>query len=241
MKQRSAKPKTSAADRRAKAAKIIGFILFVSLVLSVIYSLIRFFIAPAEHVVGEAHEKVKADYLLMLVQCLLGTVVMVLPSVLEKRFKVVVPDTIIILYFLFLYCAIYLGEIHNFYYLIPYWDTILHAFSGAMLGALGFILVDLLNKDQHVKVNLSPFFVAVFAFCFALAVGALWEIYEFSVDSVLGLNMQKHTTESGEALYGIDALSDTMKDIIVDALSALGVAILGFISKKSGVRSSNKE
>jgi len=106
----------------------------------------------------------------------------------------------------------------------------LHTFSGAMLGALGFILVDLLNKDQKVKVDLSPFFISVFAFSFALAVGALWEVYEFSFDALLGLNMQKHTTEAGVALVGAEAVSDTMKDIILDALAALVVSILGFLA-----------
>ena len=217
-------------DRRKKAVKIIGVILFVTLIGSLIYSFVRFCLAPAE-IAEDTYEKVKADYLLMVVQCFLGTLVMMLPSFLERKFKVVVPSAVVIMYFVFLYCAIYLGEIRNFYYLVPYWDSILHAFSGAMLGALGFILVDLLNKDEHVRVSLSPFFVSVFAFCFALAVGSVWEVYEFSCDAVMGLNMQKHTTEAGIALSGGAALSDTMKDIIVDALSALAVAVFGYVTK----------
>ena len=143
-----------------------------------------------------------------------------------------VPNTIVILYYIFLYCAIYLGEVRNFYYLIPHWDDILHAFSGAMLGALGFILVDILNKDNAVRVQLSPFFVALFSFCFALAVGALWEVYEFTFDAILGLNMQKHTTETGIALAGIDALTDTMWDIIIDAGAALLVSVIGFFATR---------
>lgn len=232
MKKNNQRKDAVSAEQRSKAARIIGIILFVSLVLSVVYSFIRFCMAPAEPLDDQMYEKVKADYLLMFVQCLLGTVVMMLPSVLARRFKVVVPNAIVILYFVFLYCAIYLGEMHNFYYVVPHWDTILHAFSGAMLGALGFILVDLLNQDQHIRVSLSPFFVAVFAFCFALTVGALWEIYEFSFDALLGLNMQKHTTEAGVALVGTKALADTMKDIIVDALAALGVAVFGYITER---------
>ena len=226
------KEKLSKEARRAIIARIIGIILLVTLICSVIYSFVRFLISPSEPPDDQSFTKVKADYLLMLVQCLLGTFVMMLPSVLEKKFKVVVPSIIVILYFIFLYCAIYLGEIHNFYYIIPHWDTILHAFSGAMLGALGFISIDILNQDKNVRVSLSPFFVALFSFCFALAIGSLWEIYEFTFDSFLGLNMQKHTTEAGVKLVGIQALSDTMKDIIVDAISALGVAIIGYISEK---------
>ncbi len=78
--------------------------------------------------------KVKSDYALMLLQCVLGIFVMMIPSIVEKKKSIDIPDPIEIIYFIFLYCAIYLGEVHNFYYLIPYWDSILHAFSGAVLG-----------------------------------------------------------------------------------------------------------
>ncbi len=239
--KKASKEKRLTQEHRSRAARIIGIFLFVTLICSVVYSFVRFLIAPTEPPDGQTFTKVKTDYLLMLVQCLLGALVMMLPSFLARKFKVVVPNVIVILYFVFLYCAIYLGEIHNFYYVIPHWDTILHAFSGAMLGALGFILVDLLNKDKNIRVSLSPFFVAVFAFCFALTIGSLWEIYEFTFDSILGLNMQKHTTEAGVALSGIQALSDTMKDIIVDAVSALAVAIIGFVSEKKKRKSISEE
>jgi len=95
--------------------------------------------------------------------------------------------------------------------------------------------VDLLNREQKVRVQLSPLFVAIFAFCFALAAGAVWEIYEYTCDTLLKLNMQKYATEHGVELIGRAALRDTMKDIIFDAIAALGVAILGYLSiaKKS--------
>ena len=105
-------------------------------------------------------------------------------------------------------------------------------FSGAMLGALGFVLIDLLNRDQKVRVSLSPFFVALFAFCFALAMGAIWEIYEYSFDGALGLNMQKFRLVDGTVLAGHKALRDTMKDIIIDALSAFGISVIGYIYAK---------
>ncbi|MBQ7338668.1 MAG: hypothetical protein IJW40_09490 [Clostridia bacterium] len=221
--------------RNIKATSVIAYILFSTLILSVGYAVIRCMMAPSEIAQGEPYEKLKSDYVLMIVQCALGIIVMMLPTFISHKWKIVVPNAIVILYYIFLYCAIYLGEVQNFYYVIPFWDVILHAFSGAMLGALGFILVDLLNNDKKIRVSLSPFFVSVFAFCFALAIGALWEVYEFSFDAILGLNMQKHTLEDGTALVGAKALADTMKDIIVDALAALAVAILGyFTGRKKG-------
>ena len=221
--------------KKAKATTVIGILLLISLVLSAIYSAVRLCIAPSEINPGEEYRKIKSDYLLMLTQCLLGLIVMMIPTLVKHKLRVVVPNTIVILYYVFLYCAIYLGEIRNFYYLIPHWDTVLHAFSGAMLGALGFVLVDLLNKDQSISVKLSPFFVSLFAFCFALAFGALWEIYEYTFDWVLGLNMQKHSTETGEALAGALALSDTMKDLIFDAAAALAVSVIGYFTNLKNI------
>lgn len=223
------------AKKHAKTVKLIGIILLISLALSAVYSFIRLIAAPTEILQGAPYQKVKSDYLLMLTQCLLGLLVMMLPTFVSKKWKIVVPNTIVILYYVFLYCAIYLGEVRNFYHLIPFWDDILHAFSGAMLGALGFILVDLLNKNKKVSVSLSPFFISVFAFCFAVSLGCIWEVYEFTLDSILGLNMQKHTF-SGKALVGNAALFDTMKDIVIDAAAAASVAVVGYFTNKKRIK-----
>lgn len=104
----------------------------------------------------------------MLVQCCLGIVVMFLPSLIKKKFNLAIPGYMFVLYFIFLYCAIYLGEVRNFYYAVPHWDTMLHTFSGAMLGALGFTIAELLSDSPNSKVELSPFFIAFFGFCFAV-------------------------------------------------------------------------
>ena len=214
----------------SRASEIIGRILFFTLLASMVFSLVRFLPAPEALAPGAEFEKTKSDYLLTLSQCVLGMVVMLLPSVIDRRWKLGIANFIYILYYIFLYCAVFLGEMFDFYYRFPHWDTLLHFFSGAMLGALGFILVDLLNRSEHVRVSLSPLFVSLFAFCFALACGAVWEIYEFSADGLLGLNMQKCITAQGEALIGRAALVDTMDDLIVDSLAALAVSVVGYFS-----------
>lgn len=220
-----------AKKRKYDAKKILSWVLFASLLLAAVFTLVRLILAPSATEAGE-FDMQRADYTLMLLQCLLGIVVMMLPSIIERKWSVPIPDFIYILYYIFLYCAVFLGEVFYFYYLVPHWDTILHIFSGAMLGALGFILVRLLNDNARIHVQLSPFFVALFAFCFALAMGAVWEIYEFTIDSIMQLNMQKYMTEAGEVLIGREALLDTMEDIISDALAALGVSIVGYINMK---------
>lgn len=214
--------------------KIIGIILLITLVLSIVYAIYKIVVSPSYD--GEVHEKLKSDYVLMLIQCILGVIVMAVPSIIEKKFSINIPNYMEVLYFIFLYCAIYLGEVRNFYFLIPYWDTILHAFSGAMLGAMGFTLISILNDSQRIKISLSPLFVSLFAFCFALAAGAIWEIYEFTFDGLLSLNMQKYALEDGTLLVGREALSDTMKDIIVDGVSALVVVIIGFFTIKKKIK-----
>ena len=207
---------------------IIGAFLFITLVFAIIFTIINLIQAPPEDMIHDDTTKTKSDYTLRLVQRLLGLFVMMIPSIIEKKFSIEIPDFMGIMYFLFLYCAIYLGEFKDFYYVIPYWDMILHAFSAVMLGILGFELVYLLNNIERFKLNLSPFFVALFAFCFAVTVGSLWEIYEFVVDGALGLNMQKFALQDGSLLLGREALKDTMEDIIVDTLAALATSVVGF-------------
>ena len=101
-----------------------------------------------------------------------------------------------------------------------------------MAGTFGFMVVSILNRDEHTSINLSPLFVALFAFCFAVSIGCLWEIYEFVFDGALGLNMQKFMLESGEQLVGRAALADTMEDLIVDMMGAFVMSVIGYISLK---------
>lgn len=210
--------------------KSIGIFVFISLFMSIGYSIARIVSAPESLAVPDESTHLRSDYVLMLLQCCLGLLVIGLPSLLERRWSFEIPNYMSILYFIFLYCAIYLGEVRNFYYVVPHWDTILHAFSGAMLGAFGFTLVRIFNDSEKVRVNLSPLFICMFAFCFALSVGALWEIYEFSGDALFGLNMQKFRLADGTELVGHAALGDTMKDIIIDAIGAFIVSVVGYFT-----------
>ena len=174
----------------------------------------------------------RSEYVLMLLQCLLGIAGVCLPALLEKRHDFVIPSNMMILYVLFLYGAIFLGEVMAFYYRVPHWDTFLHTLSGAMLGALSYSVITFLNRSDGVPVNMSPLFVAFFAFCFSMTMGMLWEIYEYLMDVFFGTNMQKFLLQGGAPLVGQAALTDTMKDLIVDAIGAFVMAVVGYISLK---------
>lgn len=212
--------------------KIIGTFVMLSLIVAIVYVVFAISQAPSEADPHAPFVRVKSDYSLMLLQCILGVFAMLLPGFLKHRIRIEIPSKMLILYTIFLYCAIYLGEVRSFYYAVPHWDTILHAFSSGVLATLGFSVITLLNKTERIPMIMSPAFVAVFTFCFAVTLGTLWEIYEFTADGLLGLNMQKFALENGQLLVGRQALADTMKDIIVDCSGAFVVSVIGYISLK---------
>lgn len=216
--------------KKFSLAALIPQLVFMLFAVSAIYVIIRIFIAPTDFSEAADFEKVKSDYVLMLLQCALGMIALLFPKWLEHKWQITLPSSMLLLYVIFLYCAIFLGEVRSFYYKIPHWDTILHTFSGGMLGAIGFSIVSLLNANKNVRSHLSPVFVAMFAFCFAVTLGVFWELYEYASDAILGTNMQKFMLEDGTFLYGHEALSDTMMDFLVDVLGAFVVSLIGYFA-----------
>lgn len=214
-------------NKYEKRKNVILWIVFLLLLASIGYAVYMFFQAPGGTAQHEG-ERVKSDYVLMILQCLFGAVVIFLPKKVEDHFEIRIPNMIEIVYFIFLYCAIFLGEVRNYYFRVPYWDMILHFFSAGMLGAIGFILIDFITGIKKLNLRLSPFFVSFFSFCFAITCGVIWEIYEFLADGILGTNMQKFITANGEVLVGREALGDTMEDIIVNTVGALLVVTIGY-------------
>jgi uncharacterized membrane protein YjdF len=218
--------------RKVSFSKTLSNVIFALFALSAIYSVVRIIFAPDIASGADLGLHTKSDYSVILAQCIFGIVAMLLPGFLQRRFRVSIPSGMILVYALFLFCAIYLGEIQFFYNRVPHWDTVLHSFSGVALGALGFALVELLNNSKSAKVRLSPIFVALFAFSFALSLDAVWEICEFTMDSIFHTNAQRYMMVGGNPLVGQAALLDTMKDLIVDALGALVISIVGYVSIK---------
>ena len=212
--------------------KILSYFVIITLISTIVFLIFAINKAPTTANPNEPFVRIKSDYALMLSQCILGVIAMLLPGLLQKKLRINIPSNMLILYTIFLYAAIYLGEVKSFYYNVPNWDNILHTFSGAMIGAIGFSFVTLLNKTEKVPMNLSPLFVAVFSFCFAVTLGVVWEFYEFTFDGLLGLNMQKFALENGTQLIGRAALTDTMIDLLEDAVGALKISIIGYISLK---------
>ena len=217
-------------EKQKRATRNLYIFVMCSFILPIGYLIVRLIIWEGDTLTGGYRSR--ADYSLMLVQCLLGVIVMHIPTLLAKKFRFHLPMLLYSLYIVFLYCAIFLGEIRSFYYLVPHWDVILHSMSSFMAGLFGVMVIQILNRDEHIVFKLSPFFVAMFSFCFAVAIGSVWEIYEFSFDGLLGLNMQKFLLADGTPLVGRAALTDTMKDIIVDTIGAFLASCIGYFAVK---------
>ncbi len=122
--------------------------------------------------------------------CLLSLILFIVPFFIEKKFKIDVPNTLEIIIMLFIFAAEILGEINNFYGIIPYWDTMLHTLNGFLAAGVGFALIDLLNKNVK-SITLSPLFVAIVSFCFSMTIGVLWEFFEYTADKYFNVDMQK--------------------------------------------------
>ncbi|NPE29481.1 hypothetical protein HNV12_16285 [Methanococcoides sp. SA1] len=148
-------------------------------------------------------------------------IVTFLPSIIEKKYRFEFPNEFEVLIMLYIYASLMLGEYQEFFEIFWWWDVFLHTFLGVIIASLGFILVYVLNSEH--KVNLSPFFIALFSFSIAVASGAIWEIFEYSMDMLFGINMQT------------SGLVDTMWDLIVETLSALLVSTLGYLYLKKEI------
>ena len=188
--------------------------------------------------------------------CILTLILFLVPSFIEKRIHIDIPDTLETIILLFIFSAEILGEINAYYIVFPYWDTLLHTINGFLAAALGLSLIDILNKNDKFAISLSPVFVALVAFCFSMTIGVIWELFEFGMDSFLGFDMQKDTylTSFQSVLLNPDAhnvpikvhidsiiingdpwkayidlgLIDTMMDLLVNFIGAAIFSVFGY-------------
>ncbi|MDR1299891.1 MAG: hypothetical protein LBJ84_06565 [Oscillospiraceae bacterium] len=158
--------------------------------------------------------------------CVLTLVLFTIPSFLERRIKIDVPDTLEAIILFFIFAAEILGEIAGYYVNVKGWDTMLHTVNGFLAAAIGLALIDILNREDRFAISLSPVFVAIFAFCFSMTIGVVWEFFEFGMDVALGTDMQKNTVIGDYIDIG---LYDTMKDLLVNFLGAAVFSALGYL------------
>lgn len=125
--------------------------------------------------------------------CLLTLLLLILPAAVQVEFHIELPTLLEVILLVFIFCAEILGEINAFYERIPLWDTLLHTVNGFVAAAIGFSLVDLMNRSERISFSLSPLFAVLVAFCVSMTIGVMWEFFEFFMDQVFQLDMQKDT------------------------------------------------
>ena len=133
---------------------------------------------------------------------------------------------------MFILAALVLGEWLKMYDKVWWWDDMLHGLSGIILGLLGLLAVYFFNARYNMAI--SPAFVAVFVFSFAIMLGVVWEIYEFAVDVTFGTAMQQwnmppNAIVAGKSFQGM-GLRDTMSDLIVATIGAAAAAIFSYFA-----------
>lgn len=163
--------------------------------------------------------------------CILTLLLLIIPSFVQVTFKIELPTTLEIIVLLFIFGAEILGEIAEFYLVFPFWDTVLHTLNGFLAAAIGFSLVDLLNRSERTVFHLSPLFTAIVAFCFSMTIGVVWEFFEFGMDQI------QEVMVNGQALglggYLDIGLIDTMEDLFVNFIGAAVFSVIGFFYVRS--------
>ncbi|MGN0240895.1 MAG: hypothetical protein ACI4CS_04335, partial [Candidatus Weimeria sp.] len=146
--------------------------------------------------------------------CILSLLLFLVPSLLEEKMKIELPPVFECFIYAFIYAAEILGEVNRYYTRIPGWDTMLHTINGFLCAAIGFSLIDILNRKSR-NINLSPFYLAVVGFCFSMTVGVIWEFFEYTMDSLFFLDMQKDFIVQKIGTVTLDT-THTQTPVIID-------------------------
>ena len=157
--------------------------------------------------------------------CLLTLLLLLVPSFVQLTFKVELPIFLEILILVFIYAAEILGEIDNYYFSIPYWDTILHTINGFVCAAVGFSMVSLLNKSEKIQFFVSPLFLAIVSFTFSMTIGVLWEFFEFSMDQLFAMDTQKDTLITSIHSAGVDEILPPFEENDIHEVTVNGKVI----------------
>ncbi len=125
--------------------------------------------------------------------CVLSLILFLIPAFIEKNIGIKLPTVLEIIILLFIFSAEILGEMSSYYIRFSWWDTMLHTLNGFLCASVGFALLDIVNRNEKFKFELSPLYLAIVAFCFSMTIGVLWEFFEYFCDLFFKTDMQKDT------------------------------------------------
>ena len=187
----------------------------------------------------------KGRLIFTIVQLVAMLFVLRIPKFIQDIYHFEIPHLLDFILITFAFSGFILGDVLNFYGRIPYWDSILHTFSGVVIAYVGFIVIQYLDQEYRIPLSVSPLFMSLIVFFFPWAIGAIWEIGEYTVDDIFHTNNQQYMESTRSTLYdeddiplqGHDALNDTMKDLMLDLAGAIGVACIEYrkLEKKQKV------
>ena len=211
--------------------KILSYLLQVLTLMTAIASLVMY-------IVKREGLETTANQIFM---CVMALICINIPAFLEKKFKFYIPNYISIILYVFIFAHYVLGEVLRVYDHSIVFDKILHTTSGVIMSFIGFSFIFMLNKINPEKMKLSPFFIVLFTFCFTMTTEYVWELFEYSADRLLDLNMQRwqdgitETLENGSVISSVpygSGLKDTMGDMAVNILGCLGVCVYALVGMK---------
>ena len=154
--------------------------------------------------------------------CVLVLFLFMLPFFIQKNFGIRLPSTLEIIILLFIFAAEILGELGCYFITYPHWDSMLHTTTGFLCAATGFALIDILNRNSRIKFELSPIYVALAAFCFSMTVGVLWEFFEFGMDRLFHMDMQKDTVVQSITSVMLDPTNSNIP-VTIDGIHSVAV------------------
>lgn len=155
---------------------------------------------------------------------ILSLVPLAIEGIFGRRFNNVVFLSIEI----YLIFAGLIGSVLNVYYLVSWYDIVIHILMGYLVAMCGIFVISRLGNYKKMSVVLVIFF----CFCFSLAIEVLWEIFEWGADNLFNQTMQ------GEKLPGVNQplVGDTMLDLVCNTTGATIFFfhfVIGKFSKKS--------
>ena len=154
--------------------------------------------------------------------CLLVLALFMLPFFIQQNFGIELPSTLEIIILLFIFAAEILGELKCYFITFSHWDSMLHTTTGFLCAATGFALIDILNRNSRIKFQLSPIYVALTAFCFSMTVGVLWEFFEFGMDRLFLMDMQKDTVVQSITSVMLDPTNSNIP-VTIDGITSVAV------------------
>lgn len=154
--------------------------------------------------------------------CLLVLVLFMLPFFIQQNFGIELPSALEIIILLFIFAAEILGELGCYFITYPHWDLMLHTTTGFLCAATGFALIDILNRNSRIKFQLSPVYVALVAFCFSMTVGVMWEFFEFGMDRLFHMDMQKDTIIHSVTSVMLDPTNSNIP-VTVDDITSVSI------------------